>query len=468
VSGPPRTGRRRPPRTTPAVHETQAGSFGPPTARRVALALLVAVDTQGAYANLVLPRLLTEADLPERERGFATELSYGALRAQGTLDALLAPLASRPLAQLEPEVRAALRLGAYQLWALRVPPHAAVGETVGLVAPRARGFVNAILRAAAAKLAGPDPLGLADLPARDALAREHTHPRWIVDAFAAALGDDLAETAAALAADSLRPPVHLLAVPGRLDRDALVAESSGEPGRLSPFAVVLAGGNPEELGSVRHGAARVQDEGSQLCALALHRALPDPPTDLAPGAAGQTVVDLTAGPGGKAALLAGLGAPARRVVALELHQHRARLVRDSGVPAVVTADGRRPPLPPDCADAVLLDAPCSGLGALRRRPEARWRRQPGDIPGLVTLQRELLAAAATLVRPGGILAYVVCSPHLDEAVITAPTGFTVLDVPTLLGLGADARAPEDPRRMQLWPHRHGTDAMSMTLLAREG
>ncbi len=454
------------------------------SARRVALDLLVAVETQGAYANLYLPRLLGAAHLPERDRAFATELGYGALRAQGSLDALVSRDASRPLAMLEPEVRAALRLGAYQLWVLRTPPHAAVSETVGLVAPRARGFVNAVLRRTADRCRTADPLGLAGLEPRDAFALEHAHPRWIVDAFAAALGGDLAETGRALAADSARPPVHLLAVPGRMSRDELVVESGGLPGRHSPYAVILPHGNPEALLSVRRGAARVQDEGSQLCALALHRALPDPiprhfadvpggPVDrgtaaslLADEPVLERIVDLTAGPGGKAALLAGLGGPRRQVVALELHEHRARLVRDSGVRAVVSADGRRPPLAPGRADGVLLDAPCSGLGALRRRPEARWRRQPEDIAGLVSLQQALLTAAAGLVRPGGVLAYVVCSPHLDEAVAEPPPGFAVLDVPGLLGLGVDAQAPEDPRRLQLWPHRHGTDAMSATLWRR--
>ncbi|HEY5335351.1 MAG TPA: rRNA small subunit methyltransferase B, partial [Mycobacteriales bacterium] len=180
----------------------------------------------------------------------------------------------------------------------------------------------------------------------------------------------------------------------------------------------------------------------------------------------ERLVDLCAGPGGKAAFLAGLGGSRRQVLGVELHPHRAQLVRDGGLRDVVVADGRRPPLPAGCADGVLLDAPCSGLGALRRRPEARWRKSPDDLPALIALQHELFGAAWRLLEPGGVLAYAVCSPVLAEAVVTVPEGADVLDVPSLLGLGPDARAPEDPRRMQLWPHRHGTDAMSVVLLRK--
>jgi 16S rRNA (cytosine967-C5)-methyltransferase len=404
-------------------------------ARTVARDLLVSVEVDGAYANLVLPRLLR--GLPERERGFATELGYGALRMQGTLDHLVDQDASRPIATVEPEVRAALRLGAYQLLATRTPVHAAVGETVELVPARARGFVNAVLRKTASRCKTGDPLGLHGLDRLDALALESAHPRWIVDAFAAALPDD--ELPAALAADSERPPVHLAAL--SVDRSTL----PGTPGTLAETAVILEGGDPAEF--VRTGSSRVQDEGSQVCALALSDALGGP----------ATVVDLAAGPGGKAAMIASRG---HRVVGLELHPHRAALV---SVPVVI-GDGRRAPFAP--VDAVLLDAPCSGLGSLRRRPESRWRRRPEDLPGLVALQRELLAAATTLVKPGGLLAYVVCSPVVAEATAAVPAGFTALDVPALTGI-EDGRAADEPTRLQLWPHRHGTDAMSCQLFRRE-
>lgn len=450
--------------------------------REIALEILVAVDVTHAYANLTLPRLLRTSRLPVRDRAFATELTYGTLRAQGTLDRLLTPHLNRPLADLDPEVRAALRLGAYQLWRTRVPVYAAVAQTVALVPNRVHGLVNAVLRKVATAMDRPDPLGVAELAdPLDRLAVQTAHPRWIVGAYHDALGGDLAETAVALAADDARPTVHLVALPGRLTADELAVESGGRASQLSPYAVYLdAGGDPGQLPSVRSGAARVQDEGSQLCALALHRALSPAGVAagrlyadelLAPPPAAGPILDLAAGPGGKAALLAALESGRRDVIAADVRPHRARLVRGSGVAAVVVSDGRQPPFAPGSAEAVLLDAPCTGLGALRRRPEARWRRRPADLADLVPLQHALLASALELVRPGGLVAYVVCSPHLDEAVVEPErrAGFDVLDVPGLLGLDASARAGDTGRRrLQLWPHRHGTDAMSMTLLRRRG
>jgi 16S rRNA (cytosine967-C5)-methyltransferase len=213
---------------------------------------------------------------------------------------------------------------------------------------------------------------------------------------------------------------------------------------------------------VRDGRAAVQDEGSQLVALALTDVVLDGPDGL--------WVDLCAGPGGKAALLSDVAAQrGARVLAVELQPHRARLVRSSDVPLVVQADGRRPPVADGVVDRVLLDAPCTGLGALRRRPEARWRRQPSDVPGLTALQGELLDAAVRLLRPGGVLAYVTCSPHLAE------TRVPVLDVlrrhPEMEQLDARAQLPGVPGlgegpSVQLWPHRHGTDAMHLALLRK--
>jgi 16S rRNA (cytosine967-C5)-methyltransferase len=449
--------------------------------RALALDVLVAVETTRAYANLALPRLLDSSRMSARDKAFATELVYGTLRAQGSLDDLLAPYLSRPLDGLDSDVRGALRLGAYQLWRTRVPRHAAVGQTVGLIPPRARGFLNAVLRRVADAVDGPDPLRLSEVAdPLDRLGLEYAHPRWIVDAYLDALGPAGDELELALAADDTRPTVHLAAMPSRLTADELAVEASGTTGALSPYAVYLdGGGDPGRIASVRRGFARVQDEGSQLCALAIHRALD--PAGVAAGASDAEdtlqraagapgpgpIVDIAAGPGGKAALLAALEQGRRPLLASELRPHRARLVRHAGVSAVVVADGRQPPFRSGSAEAVLLDAPCTGLGALRRRPEARWRKSPDDLTELVALQRALLASAWDLVRPGGLLAYVVCSPHLAEAVIEPPSGADILDVPGLLGLGADARAPDlDGLRLQLWPHRHGTDAMSMTLLRR--
>ncbi|MCW2543677.1 MAG: rRNA cytosine-C5-methyltransferase [Frankiales bacterium] len=434
--------------------------------RLTAYDVLKAVRVEGAYANLVLPKLLTERKLSGRDAALATELAYGTLRAQGQLDAILTACVDRPLAQVDPPVLDVLRLGAYQLLRTRIPTHAAVSATVDvartILSAGPASFTNAVLRKVAAQ---PLPDWLAQLRPTDvtaALALETAHPRWVAQAFADALQGDLSETKAALVADDLRPAVHLVA--RRMTREQLVADSGGVAGPWSPVAVRLEdGGSPGELAAVRDGRAAVQDEGSQLMALALAAAPLDGPDQL--------WVDLCAGPGGKAALLHGLAqARGARLVALELQPHRAKLVAGSGVDAVVTADARRPPLAEGTVDRVLLDAPCSGLGALRRRPEARWRRQPSDLPGLTALQGELLDAAVLLLRPGGVLAYVTCSPHLAETVVP------VLDVlrrhPELEQLDARPLLPGVPDlgdgpSVQLWPHRQGTDAMFLTLLRKD-
>jgi 16S rRNA (cytosine967-C5)-methyltransferase len=427
--------------------------------------VLAAVREKDAYANLVLPTLLRERGLSGRDAALATELAYGALRGQGLYDAVLAACVDRPLSSVDPPVLDVLRLGAHQLLRTRIPPHAAVSATVDLarrvVSAGPVAFVNAVLR----KVAARDlPAWVAQLAPVDdrlgALALEHSHPKWIASAFRDALGGDLWQTGAALAADDSRPEVHLVA--RRLPREELVAQSGGTPGPWSPYAVRLSEGDPGLLGAVRHGLAGVQDEGSQLMALALAAAPLDGEDRL--------WVDLCAGPGGKAALLDVLATErGARLLALEAQHHRSRLVRRSGPTSVVTTDSRTPPLPPGTADRVLLDAPCSGLGALRRRPEARWRRAPSDLPGLTRLQGELLRSGVALLRPGGVLAYVTCSPHLAETVV--PLGDVLRRHPELEQLDARPLLPGVPDlgdgpTVQLWPHLHGTDAMFLSLLRR--
>lgn len=428
-------------------------------ARRLAYDVLCAVRERGAYANLLLPQLMRERRLAPRDRAFATELAYGALRAQGSLDLSLDRFIQRAV---DPAVRDALRLGAYQMWRTRVPARAAVSTTVDLVksiSPRAAGFANAVMRRVSEHPDPPSPSH--DRDPRGYLSVVHAHPRWIVDAFAEALGPDTDddELAAALEADDTRPLVHLVA--RRMSREELLeaAGDGAEPGLWSPRAVYLAGGDPGELAAVRDGRAAVQDEGSQLVALALAAA----------EAPGPLTVDLASGPGGKAALLSAEGLD---VVGLELHEIRARLVVGSGV-AVAVGDGRWPPFRRASADRVLLDAPCSGLGALRRRPEARWRRTAADIEPLAMLQESLLRSAIQLVRPGGVIMYATCSPHprettavLSRVLATPGIGTEPIDVRSLLPDGLTGLG-EGPH-VQLWPHRHGTDAMFIAMLRRSG
>jgi 16S rRNA (cytosine967-C5)-methyltransferase len=434
-------------------------------ARLTAYDVLDGVSSRAAYANLLLPQLLRERRLEERDAAFATQLAYGTLRAQGTLDAVLTGLVSRPLAELDPRVLDLLRLGAYQLLDLRVPAHAAVDTTVDLtraiVGAGASGLVNAVLRKVAG--GGDRQQWLAALggEGNDRLALATNHPRWIVEAWRDALDDD-EELEAALLADDAAPDVHLVA--RRTDREALVEESGGEPGPWSPFAVRLHGGDPGRLSSVRSGAAAVQDEGSQLAALLLTRA----PLDGSDAA----WLDMCAGPGGKAGLLAAVRPDGVRLTAGDRAPHRADLVRQALAGErdveVLAADGTAPPWAPGSFDRVLLDAPCTGLGALRRRPEVRWRRTPDDVPELVALQTALLDSALASVRVGGVVAYVTCSPHPAETVAVADAAAARDDVEALPVAPLFPEVPGMARGGygQLWPHRHGTDAMFLALLRR--
>ena len=436
-------------------------------ARRAAFDVLRAVTERDAYANLALPAILRERGITGRDAAFATELTYGTCRARGLLDAVIAHAAGRPVDKIDSVLLDLLRLGVYQLLRTRVEQHAAVSTTVeqaGIEFDTARaGFVNGVLRTIArrteadwidelAPQASADPVGH--------LAFVHAHPRWIAQAFSDALGADAGDLSALLASDDARPDVHIAARPTTLTAAELADQVQGTVGRYSPYAVYLAGGDPGLLVPVRDGIALVQDEGSQLVARALTLA----PLD---GIDGGRWLDLCAGPGGKTALLAAIGQSAGvdglQVTAVEPVAHRAELVRGNtkGLPVdVVGVDGREPGLEAGF-DRVLVDVPCTGLGALRRRPEARWRRQPADVPALAKLQRELLAAAIRLTRPGGVVLYATCSPHLVETVGVVADAVrrypvTAIDTRPLFE-PADQLGPGP--YVQLWPHRHGTDAM---------
>lgn len=465
---PPRRRPNQDSRRSAGPAERARRKLDPP--RQAALDVLRAVSRQDAYANLALPALLRERGITGRDAAFATELTYGTCRARGLLDAVIAAAAGRTIDQVDEGLRDPLRLGAYQLLRTRVEPHAALSTTVDAVAVEfdqgRAGFVNAVLRTISRRdeadwveeLAPPE----SDRIGRLAFAT--AHPRWIAQSFADALGPAGSELAQVLASDDERPLVHLAARPGRIDAEALAEAVGGTVGRYSPFAVYLPGGDPGRLEPVRDGLAQVQDEGSQLIARA---------TALAPlQGADEQWLDLCAGPGGKTALLGALAAQrGAHVTAVEVAPHRAELVASAtkSLPVtVVTADGRESDLAAASFDRVLVDAPCTGLGALRRRPEARWRRQPGDIPALVKLQRELLASAIQLTRPGGVIVYSTCSPHLAETVgvvsdavrryaVSAEDARAVF--PGVDGLG-------DADAVQLWPHRHGTDAMFTALLRK--
>jgi len=469
--------------------------------------VLAAVDDRAAYANLLLPRLLADRAISGRDAALATELAYGTLRGQGSYDAVLEACSDRPLDKLDPPVLRVLRLGAHQLLATRVGAHAAVATSVDLAkdvaGPRVSGYVNAVLRRVSTRdldawlaIVAPDP----DTDPDGHLAVRYSYPRWIVAAYREALGDAADdELESALAAGNDRPRVTMAAFPGGPARDAIMPDGA-EPTQWSPYGFTLQAGDPSAL--IAAGHAAVQDEGSQLAALALAGVPVDGPDRL--------WLDMCAGPGGKSRLLHGLAMSAgAHLVAADVHPHRATLVKEAlartshpgTMPAhrgstgeegrfpaafrrtaglnlplqseatVLVADGRRSPWRDGAFDRVLVDVPCSGLGALRRRPEARWRKSESDLPALAALQRDLLRSALEACRPGGVVGYVTCSPVPAEtrdvvtAVAGSAAGVEVLDAPAVLSAVPGVRSAS-PLFAQLWPHGHGTDAIFIALLRR--
>jgi 16S rRNA (cytosine967-C5)-methyltransferase len=424
-------------------------------ARRAALVALTEVEERDRWSNLAVPDAI--ASLPSaRDRAFAAHLAYETLRWEGSLDAALATVCSRPLAEVEPGLRRVLRLGAVQLLVSDVPDRAAVDTSVqlaGEVVPRGRakgaaGFVNGVLRALVrrgADLGWPDrdedPVGH--------LALSTGHPTWIVADLVARYDEN--RVAAILAADDVAPGVSLRA---NIDRAELLAELTAagidaRPGAL-PEAIRAPGADPRRLDAVRDGRAVVQDEASMRVAHA---------TGASPG---DRVLDLCAGPGGKTTHLAHLVGPTGHVHAVELHPHRARMIAASaerqGVAVEVeVADALR--LAPDPVhDVVLLDAPCTGLGTGRRRPEVRWRRTPEDAEQLAALQRQLLAVAAAATRPGGTLTYAVCTW----------TDAETRQVVDAFDAGSHAGAFTRTATVQLFPDEHDTDGMFIATWRRSG
>ena len=493
------------------------------TARATVFDVLRSVAESDAYANLVLPKAIRSHRLDHRDAGFATELTYGTLRHQGTYDAILRHCVDRPLEKVGTTTLIVLRMGVHQLLNMRVPAHAALNQSVSLAREKIgsgpASFINAVLR----RVSERTPEEWYELIIEEAkddterMALLASHPAWIVRSMRQALvahGRPASEIEQLLEADNLAPVVNLVALPGLGSLDE-AREQGAVDGELVEGSALYASGDLARLESVREGTVRAQDAGSQLVARALAAAPLDGPDT--------AWLDLCAGPGGKAALLGALGIQrGASLVANEAAPHRAQLVEGSLRPlpedsyTVLTGDGREITStlrahaselpgsiePGQLFDRVMVDVPCSGLGALRRRPEARWRKSPRDIAELLPLQRQLLDAAISVTRPGGVIAYVTCSPHaaetqnivaealesgavslLDSAAILREVALHTEDangepVSVLAGEKDPGYTPQikvkkgapavnaSATTAQLWPHVHGTDAMFLALLRK--
>jgi 16S rRNA (cytosine967-C5)-methyltransferase len=449
----------------------------PISSRSVALELLNKVTHEDSYANLVLPALLDAAKLETRDAAFAQELAFSTLRWQLTYDAILDSVSSRPVNDIDEVALNGLRLGCHQLLQMRVPAHAALNETVQLIryacGEKMVGFANGLLRRVSEKTFEQ---WLTVIESRtnsevERLSLRYSHPQWIVRALQQSLRSDSrdAEIEDLLRINNVPALVNLVALPGLSSRDDFTDLSESD-NRYSPFGFTLDSGNPADLVEVKTGSVRVQDEGSQLAALAL--------ASFRDISKGESWLDLCAGPGGKAALLASIAEiEGVSLVANEVQPHRAKLVSQSlkSFPnvEVTMEDGRNFGDKPNMFDRILVDAPCTGLGALRRRPEARWRKSAEDLKTLTTLQFELLQSAYAALKPGGLLLYVTCSPHLSEttAVIEKAIkqlGVKVLDLTDLMNeryMGGTL--PANRKTVQLYTDRDNTDCMFMAMLTKE-
>jgi len=460
-------------------------------ARLTAFQILQAVTHEDAYANLVLPTRIRRNKLDRQDAAFATELTYGTLRTIGTYDAILGQCVDRPIGKLDKPVLDALRLGAHQLLNMRVPAHAALDTTVALVRSQIgagpSGLVNAVLRKVSQKSMDEWLAELAPGESDSDLSIRYAHPSWILRAIRQSLayhGRDPEDFHNVLAANNIAPELNLLALPGIGDLEP-VLEYGATASPLAPDAAVFVGGDAGRIPGVVDGTVRIQDVGSQLTARALVGARPV--------ASGEIWLDMSAGPGGKAALLASLAAPAGATLqANDISEHRTKLVEqalrvvDEDTWTTSVADGVAMGNDPANAhrfDRILLDAPCTGLGALRRRPESRWRRTPQDLATLTQLQSQLLDAAVRMLKPGGLLAYVTCSPHIAETalqitdVMKRHPEVRLLDSASAMQgaaiqhEGASALARDSitsgdtgSNMSQLWPDLHKTDAMFFALL----
>ena len=426
--------------------------------------LLTEVNRNGGYSNLLLPQALSASNFEARDKGFVTELLYGTLRMQGRHDYILQQVSDRPLSEVDAGIVDICRMGVHQLFEMRVATHAAVSATVELarkvIGESKASFVNAILRKVSSQTLEQwlEPTSfITDPIAR--LAIRYSHPEWIVSAYFDLL-KDLDRVEEELAVNNVPAMPTLVAWPGDSTQAELV-DLGGVATEYSPYGARFDGA-PGTLEVIRHRKAGVQDEGSQLVAHIFSLATKD----------SASLLDLCAGPGGKAALLAHLAnVNGQEFTANEISEARAKLVKNViGKFPVQVGDGREIASHGYTYDAILADVPCTGLGALRRRPEVRWRRTVQDLRGLLVLQRELSDAAISVLNPGGVFGYATCSPHFSE---TSGEVLRILkDHPELEQMDIAPFIPSNlegatrDKSLSLWTSKHGTDAMFLALFRK--
>jgi 16S rRNA (cytosine967-C5)-methyltransferase len=433
----------------------------PDAPRVLVFDLLTEVNRNGGYSNLLLPQALSASNFEVRDKGFVTELLYGTLRMQGRHDYILQQVSDRPLSEVDEGIVDICRMGVHQLFEMRVATHAAVSATVELarkvIGESKASFVNAILRKVSSQTLEQwlEPTSLMTDPI-ERLSIQYSHPEWIVSAYFDLL-KDIARVEQELAANNVPAMPTLVSWPGDSTQSELV-EQGAVATEYSPYGARFDGA-PGSLELVRHRKAGVQDEGSQLVAHIFSLASKE----------SKTILDLCAGPGGKAALLAHLAnLNGQEFTANEISEARAKLVKNViGTFPVQVGDGREIASLGQSYDAILADVPCTGLGALRRRPEVRWRRTVQDLRGLLVLQRELSDAAISVLNPGGVFGYATCSPHFSE---TSGEVLRILkDHPDLEQIEVSQYLPPHlegavrDKSLSLWTSKHGTDAMFLAL-----
>lgn len=436
----------------------------PEASRLLAFDLLTEVNRNEGYSNLLLPQALNSSKLDERDKSLVTELLYGTIRMQGKHDWVLSQISDRPWSEVDPGIVDVCRMGVHQIHEMRVPDHAAVASTVEVARKRLgeskASFVNAMLRNVTRKSKEEWFLPLDAITDHvERFSIQYSHPQWIVSAYFDLLKSwDEVESALAINNEPATPT--LVSWPGLSTVSDLI-DIGAEPTTYSPYGAHWKG-NPGALDLIKSRKIGVQDEGSQLVALVF-----------AAAAGGESWLDMCAGPGGKAALLSSI-ARERKITftANEVSAVRADLVRQVvNGDRVLVGDGREIGDQEEKFDAILIDAPCTGLGALRRRPEVRWRRTLQDLRELTQLQRELIESAVRALKVGGVLGYATCSPHLAETSIQVSDlkrkHLTMEQLDISPYLPTNLENSERDMAMSLWTHRSDTDAMYLALFKKK-